>query len=123
MADEIKVNLSATMTNGTFKDTFRPATVNYDMSAATGGNPGTVAIGTTEENVSFGDVTPGLVFMQNLDGTNFVEFGKDDASTMKEIGKISAGGIALFELATGETIRMKADTAACNVLIKGYPIS
>ena len=36
---------------------------------------------------------------------------------------VSAGKIALFELAAGETLRMKADSAAVDCLIKGYPLS
>jgi len=123
MADEIKVSLNITITNAPLKDNVRPGQISYTMSAATGGNPGTVAIGTAEENVAFGDVSPGLVFIQNLDATNFVEFGKDDAGTMKEIGKISAGKIALFELAASETLRMKADTSSVNCLIKAWPLS
>ncbi len=120
MADEIKITLNVTVSNGTYKDSIRPGQITYDQSTATGGNPGSVTIGTSEENISFGDITPGLVFIQNLDATNFVEFGKDDASTMKECIKVSAGGIALFELADAETLRAKADTANVNCLIKGF---
>ena len=123
MADEITVVINATISKSPLKDSFRPGQIKYTLSGTKGGNPGTVTIGTSEENISFGDVSPGLVFILNLDSTNFVEFGKDDASTMKEIGKISAGKFAVFELATGETLRMKADTASVDCLIKGYPIT
>ncbi len=120
MADEIKVTLNVTVTNGTFKDSIRPGQISIDQATASGGNPGTVTIGTSEENISFGDVTPGYVYIQNLDATNFVEFGKDDASTMKECIKVLAGEIAFFRLADSETLRAKADTANVNCLIKGY---
>ena len=123
MADEIKLTVNGQMINGNFRDYFRPAQITYTMSAATGGNPGTVTVGTSEENIVFGDVAPGLVIIHNLDATNFVTFGQDNASTMQPCGEVGPGRVAVFELATSQTLRMAADTAAVNCLIKGYPVS
>ena len=123
MADEITLVLNATISKAPLKDNIRPGQIKYTLNGTKGGNPGTVTVGTTEEDIDFGDITPGLVFIQNLDSTNFVEFGKNDGGTMKEIGKISAGKVALFELAPGETLRMKADTANVDCQIKAYPIT
>lgn len=121
MANEIRTNLTVSVSNGSFKDNFQPGTIQMNQSTAAGGNPGTVNIGTSEEDVAFGDVTPGLIVMQNLDSTNFVKFGpKNGSNAMQLMGKISPGKIAYFELGSGVTLRMQADTAACNVLIKGY---
>lgn len=120
MANEIRTNLTVNVSNGSFKDNFQPGTIQMNQSTAAGGNPGTVAIGTSEEDVAFGDVTPGLVVMQNLDPTNFVKYGPKSAGSMVLMGKISPGKIAYFELGAAVTLRMVADTGACNVLIKGY---
>jgi hypothetical protein len=120
MADEVKVQIQVVVQNGNFKDTFSPGQQKYDQTTGSGGNPGTVSIGTSEENIAFGDVTPGWIVMQNLDATNFITYGADDASTMKTLGKLQPGGVACFELAAGVTIRALADTATCLVSIKGY---
>ena len=45
-------------------------------------------IGTSEENVSFGDLTPGLVILVNLDDANYVQYGMSDAGTMKTLGRL-----------------------------------
>lgn len=119
MADEVKLQLQVVVTNGNFKDVFQPGQKKYDQTTARGGSPGTVTVGTSEEDINFGDVTPGWVVLQNLDATNFVEYGADN-SGMQKLGKLQPGGIACFEMASGVTLRMKADTAACDVLIKGY---
>jgi len=119
MANEIRTSLSVAIVNGNYRDDFRPGALNYTQVTASGGNPGSVSIGTAEEDIAFGDVTPGLVMMQNLDTTNFVKFGPKSAGSMVLCGKISPGKIAYFELGAAVTLRMQADTAACLVLIKG----
>ena len=121
MAGEYQVTLQIVASSGGISQTIFPGVLSLDATT-TGeiGNPGVVSVGTSEENISFGDMTgPKYVYIQNLDSTNFVEFGKDDSSTMKELIKVPAGEIAFFPLADGETIRAKADTAACKCLIIG----
>ena len=120
MADELKITLQVQLTNGELKDTINPGQKKFDQTTARAGGPGVVNIGTSEENISFGDITPGYVYLQNLDATNYVEFGMDDSSTIKKLGKLQPGGVALFELAASQTLRMIANTAACDVLIKGF---
>ena len=122
MADEIKVTetIRVTKTSTNYKDSIAPGQISFDMAGNGGGNPGVVNIGTSEENVSFGDLTPNMVWMQNLDPTNYVQWGMSDAGTMKAVGRLNPGETARFVLDSGVTLRMKAHTAACDVLIKGY---
>jgi len=70
------------------------------------------SIGTTEENLTLGDVTaPGYMVVHNLDATNFVELGYT-ATSFRNFVKVPPGGVALFALA--QTVpQAKADTAAC----------
>jgi hypothetical protein len=84
----------------------------------------TLAIGTTAEDVSFGDVVPGLVILQNLDDTNFVDFGMSDAGTIKPLGRLYPDGRwpAMFFLKPSTTLRMQADTASCNVRVIAYTL-
>lgn len=120
MSAEIRINLQVAVSNGSFRDTFNPGLLTMDQASVGGGSPGTVSIGTTEEVVSFGDLSPGLVAIQNLDTTNYIEFGPTSGGAMVVCGKVQPGKIALFELGASVSLRAKANTAACKVLIKGF---
>ncbi len=120
MSDEISVTETIRASKSSFKDSIAPGQVTFDMAGSAGGNPGLVNIGTSEENVSFGDLTPNLVWMQNMDTTNYVQWGMNDSGTMKAVGRLNPGETARFVLDSGVTLRMKAHTGACDVLIKGY---
>lgn len=76
-------------------------------------------IGTTEEAISFTDIANnGIVFFENLDATNYVEWG---TVTGDYTGRMLAGETAgPFRLNTGKTVYMKANAAACRVRIIHY---
>ena len=77
-------------------------------------------IGTSEEDVTFSVTTHGFLLMRNLDATNFVQYGAKD-TTMKTMARMKAGEPAgPFRVEPGITLRMKADTAACDVLFIMY---
>ena len=73
----------------------------------------TLTIGTTEEALGVGDVAAagGVMFIQNLDNTNYVEIGLTGSYPFR----IRAGGWAKIE-ASSLSLYAKADTAA--VLIR-----
>ena len=76
----------------------------------------TQVIGTTEESLSVGpDVgAPYAVELVNLDSTNYIEFG---FSTGTYVSRIPAGQSMLIPyVASGVTVYLKANTAACNIL-------
>ena len=118
MADEITVNQSLRVSNGNFSFRREVGFSTFDQTTAGGGNPGTVNIGTSEESVTFGDITtPGWAIMTNLDTTNFVKWG---FSTGVYGGRMEPGETAgPFRLDPAlASLYMIADTAACNVLIQ-----
>lgn len=118
MPNEITAQASLRCRNGDFNFNYSTGPIQIDQTTKGGGNPGSVTIGTAEEDISFGDVTPSMVIMQNLDATNYVEWGKKDGGgAMQAIGKLSPGGVALFEMNSATTLRMKSNTAACEVYI------
>jgi hypothetical protein len=120
MANEIAVVLQIRCTNGVFRQDFPSRTFNLTQATA-GGAVFTQSIGTSEENITFTDITPGLVVIWNLDATNYVEVGKSDAGTMKEIIKLlPQGPPAMFVVAAGETIRALANTGACVVQVSAW---
>lgn len=72
-------------------------------------------VGTSEEALSVGDVaTPGLVFLRNLDATNFVTWG----TVTTDLGfQLNPGEWSVVRLKSGESILLQADTAACKVQV------
>lgn len=118
MASEITVQASIQVVNGSLRDSFTPGAQSIDQSALGGPTPGYVTIGTTEEEVAFGELSSkGYVMMQNLDTTNYVQWG---FSTGVYGGRMKAGETAGPFRMDATSIFLKANTAACKVLIKGY---
>lgn len=117
MANEITVTTQLKLSNGTVLVSPGSVSASFDQSTARGGNPGFVNIGTTEETISFGDVTAGWVQMINHDTTNYVEVG---SATGEYLIRLPASkGMALFYINTGKTLYVKANTGACDVEIIG----
>lgn len=74
-------------------------------------------IGTTTEQLTFGDVTTiGYLFVKNLDATNYVEFDLNTPVAGTAFSKLLPG--EAFVIPTRQTtIYGKANTAACDCLI------
>lgn len=78
---------------------------------------GTQEIGTSEEALSFGDVTNGgYLVIKNIDATNFVELNQETPSAKYSI-RLKAGEFSVFRIGGGSSnaMKAKADTAACTV--------
>lgn len=118
MADEITALSKFTLDNGSLKYTSNPGSIQIDQTTARM-FASVVTVGTTEEVVTFGDVAaPRVCVMQNLDATNHCEWGPTDSGAMVVAGRLRPSSIASqFEIDPGITLRMKADTAACDVLV------
>ena len=116
MANEIRISTSVNVENGNMTYSQNYGTKTYDQSAVGGPSPGMIDVGITEESTAFPELTvPGWVTIQNLDETNFVEWG---FSTGVYGGKLLAGELAgPFRLNASTTLFLKADTAACRVII------
>lgn len=119
MADEITMSFYLTITNGDFSDVINPGSIQIDQSAK-GWYAAIVNVGTTEEDLAFGDLSvPGLCYLRNLDATNYVKFGPKD-TTMKLLGKLLPSEFAFFRFGASVTLRWQADTAACLVETRVY---
>lgn len=116
MANEIKVTVNGTVTNGKYSNEFKPGTLSFDQ-AAVGAHAPVVSVGTSEEDLSIGDVsTPGWLFLRNLDATNYVDYGgKSTGGTMVALGRIKAGDVAVLRMNPSATLRWKANTSAVKV--------
>lgn len=115
MADEITVSASLQVSNGNQLFRFSPAALSITQAAQGGPAPGYWIVGTTEESNAFTELTTeGWLMMQNQDATNYVEWG---FSTGVYGGRMEAGEFALFRTNPGLTLYLKANTAACKVVV------
>jgi len=116
MANEITVQSRLMCTNGNLKFDYPTGNVLVTQTAAGGPTPGYVTIGTTEESFAFPELsTLGFLIMRNLDATNYVQWG---FATGVYGGRMRAGEPAgPFRLEPGATLYLKANTAACKVLL------
>ena len=114
MANELTINLNAYIANGQYKEAFTKqiAVTQNTLGAASGIH----IVTTSEGNLSLGDVaTGGYTILQNLDDTNYITFGLDDAGTMKACMKLEPGEFAMFRLKPSTNLRMLANVASCKV--------
>lgn len=119
--NEIQASCSLRVTNGHLKANLTTGTVNIAQAVAKGPAPGCVNVGTTEEVISFAELTTlGLILIINLDTTNYVQFGPESAGAMVAAVRLNPGEPNLFRLEPGVTYRAKADTAACNVQFMAF---
>ncbi len=59
--------------------------------------------------------TPGYLFVQNLDATNFVQIGPEAGGVMMPYAKLKAGEQGLIRIDSGAVMRALADTADCKL--------
>jgi len=119
MADEITHTLRLSLANGTLKDDNNPGKITVTQTTKTFFKS-VVSIGTAEETVTFAELTtPGVAFLLNLDTTNYVQWG---VSTGVYVGRLKGADIpACLRLdGSATTLYLKANTAACRVLITVY---
>lgn len=117
MANEITVTMTARVVNGSFKAAFEPATKQITQSAI-GAHCPVWNVGTSEEDLSLGDIsTPGVIGLLNTDTTNYVQIGPKSGGAMVPIIKLKPGEPAFFRLDSGVTLRAVANAAACKVMV------
>ena len=77
-------------------------------------------IGTTDEVISFGDIgTVGVYMLQNIDPTNYVDIGFNGTTYQIRLAAVSgAPGGLMIAYNQGATIHAKANTAACNIIVR-----
>lgn len=115
---QIRIQSNISVSNGGLTADTKQSS--YQVAQTTAGIHDAVhSITTTEAALSFPTITTkGYLWLKNLDATNFVTWGPESGGAMVPMGKLSAGETAgPFEVASGVTIRMDADTATCKVRV------
>lgn len=120
MADEISYNSLITLTNGELTDSYK-FSKNLVTQTASGLFKNVWTVGTTEETLTVSDIsTLGIVYLINLDATNYVQIGVSTGVYFCRL-KPSASDIpACFRLEPGVTIYGKANTSPVKVLVGIY---
>lgn len=119
MANEITITSGIQVRKANLISDVIPFSKQIDMTGSGGPTPGTISVGTSEVNTAFPELTTeGMLWMRNLDATNYVEWG---FSTGVYGGKMKPGEPAgPFRMKPGLTLYLKANTAACKVQIYGF---
>ena len=119
MPAEIQITAGISVRKGSL--TFQEPATTYaiDMTGTGGPTPGFISVGTTEESTTFPELTTeGVLYMKNLDATNYVQWG---FSTGVYGGRMKPGETAgPFRMEPGLTLFLRANTAACRVLVYGF---
>ena len=119
MANEGRITLDMVLNDGaSINHTWSPGGISGNIT-----NPlyeqKIISVGTTDETVSFDTITTlSYVGLYNLDDTNYVQYG-DNATTY--LGRLQPTGFPCgIPMDPGANLHLKANTAACNVLIVAY---
>lgn len=121
MANEITVSGSLTVLKGNLTAQHGVSGVVTLNAASPAKAAGIAAIGTTEEQVSIGDVTTaGWSVFKNLDATNYIELGVVVSATFYPLLKLKAGESAGPLRMGTNTFYARANTAACKLQYDVY---
>lgn len=110
MGNEITVRASLGVNNSGYVNSRGGASVQYDQTTRGGGGP-VQLVPIAYDPINIGDVvTPGYVWLKNLDLLNFVEIGIEVAAAFEPFGMLQPGQEAVFPIASGVVWFAQADT-------------
>ncbi len=126
MANEITVRSTLEITKApNLQFINRPGFFQADMAGTLGPTPGALLVSTGGTNILLTQITiPGMCVFTNLDPDNFVQVGIDDGASFFPFMDILPGESYVVRLAndidTADNLHMKADTAACEVVVEAF---
>lgn len=116
MANEASIVTMMTFAKGNVSSIARGSATAFtlDVSGAKY-HAGVQNIGTSEEQIDFGDITnPGVCWLKNLDATNYVEIRSGTGAA--DLMKLKAGQVAVFQFAADCTAPYAlANTSSVNL--------
>jgi len=115
MANELELNFSGDLDNGTLDHTFPTETLTITQGTARLFD-NVVPCTTSDTAQTFTNVTTlGWCRIKNLDATNYVDIGPTAAAAIVPFMRLKATETAYLRLTPGITLRTQANTATCNV--------
>ena len=140
MSNEATLRVSLNIKTGSMDFRSSPTAFNADVSQASQGSPGGMTVAVTGTDVDMSQITiPGFCWLQNLDPTNYVEYGiKDSISgNFYPLGELLPGECYLLRLSryilqelagtgTGivasSTFHLKAAAAPCRCIVRVFEL-
>lgn len=138
MADEARVNCGLQIVKDPLEYRSLPTTFTANVTGTKGPVPGALAVSTAGTDVDLSELTdPGLCRIMNLDSTNYMEVGIWDGLEFIPFAEVLPGESYVLRLSrnlrvgpsygtgtgttdTGNTLRLKADTASVNALVEAF---
>lgn len=136
MANEATINIGMSLNKNNLNFKSNPVTFRANLSGTKGPTPGAFTASLAGTDVDLSELTqPGLIRIQNLDPTNFVEWGIYDGAEFIPVGELLPGEFYIFRMSrrftnsygtgtgtidSGNTLRFKADTAPVNVVVEAF---
>ena len=139
MANEATIRSSLAITKGKLKYSGQPTSFTADVAGTKGPTPGAIDVSIEGTDIDLGELTtPGLCRLMNLDDTNYVVYGiwDPEGARFYPLGELLPGETYVIRLArmieeeygtgTGTVgadtnrLRMKADTATCNIVVEAF---
>lgn len=115
MANELTLNFSGELDNGSLDHTFPSETLTITQGTARLFD-NTVPCTTSDTAQSFTNITTlGWCRIKNLDATNYVDIGPTSGGAIVVFMRLKAGETAYLRLTPGITLRTQANTATVNV--------
>ena len=122
MSNEVRANITVSSASAKLKIPQMGGALQYDETSEKHGNPGIVTlVSAVEEDLAFGDVTPGLVFIQNLDATATVIVGPKSGGVVVPFTQLRPGKHVVLEKVAGTTWRVLA-SGNCNIYVAGFSV-
>ncbi|WP_291321220.1 hypothetical protein [Desulfonatronospira sp.] len=81
---QIQITAGLAVSNGPYRQPQLGGPFQQEQTTARGGTPGLLSLTTAEQDVDFGDVTPGWVFVKNLSSENAMLIGPKNAGDALE---------------------------------------
>jgi hypothetical protein len=121
MSNEITYQFQLLLNNGKLKDQYSSSSSAANQTtAALMRNVQTISNSAPAQALDLGSVTtPGFAVFQNLDSTNFVDFGAYVGGTFYPFLRLKAGESGMLRLSTNPPYAL-ADTAAVSVFYVIY---
>lgn len=118
---EIQITTVANANNGSFNFVLPQNGGTAITLTGQGFTSGLQSIGfAAEEDLDYGDVSAanaGILFMRNIDATNYVQWGLNDSGSIKVVGRLkpNAEFFTVIRVEPSAQIMLQANTGACLV--------
>jgi hypothetical protein len=125
MANEALVRASLQIIKTGLDYRSQPTAFYATVTGTKGPSPGAITATTAGIDVNLSELpNPSLCRIMNLDSTNYVEFGIFDGATFRPLIEVAPKELYVIRLSRnlliGQTFRVRANTANCNVLIEAF---